>query len=273
MTTRFPIRTQRGQGLVEAVIVIPVFGALLLGIFQGILLYRAKATLDYAALMAARSGATHFAESGPMLDGLAHGLLPLYTHQTNRMALITAYAKAKADLNLGQTASINIISPTQAAFADFKQPEFDGVNAIPNDSLPFRGSALGGRSHLTVQDANLLKIKVTYQYPLIVPIIDRLIGHLDPVRTAAAGHKVYSIGLQAQATVYMQTPIRDPNLLPTGNGGNGGGATAPTPAPTPAPPPPAPVPNPAPTPTPSPAPGPGLPPSQPCVSNAGLCCI
>jgi hypothetical protein len=65
MTTRFPIRTQRGQGLVEAVIVIPVFGALLLGIFQGILLYRAKATLDYAACPCTHTKPTAWPSSRP----------------------------------------------------------------------------------------------------------------------------------------------------------------------------------------------------------------
>ncbi|ANJ67018.1 pilus assembly protein TadE [Halothiobacillus diazotrophicus] len=263
-------RSQRGQGLVEAVIVIPVFGVLLLGIFQGVLLYRAKATLDYAALMAARSGATHFAQPGPMLDGLARGLMPLYSHQTGGTTLIAAYAKAKADLQLAQAASIHIASPTRAAFNDFQQPEFDGVKAIPNDSLPFRGSHIGPQSHLTVQDANLLKIRVTYQYPLIVPIIDRLIGHLDLARTAAAGHKVYSLGIQAQATVYMQTPIRDPKLLPTGTGtggnGNAGGGNNKPGAPQGSG-------NTAPPPAPPPSGSGGSTPPTGCTPSAGICCI
>ncbi|MDY0134250.1 MAG: pilus assembly protein, partial [Atribacterota bacterium] len=262
MNTRTLIHRQRGQGLIEAVIVLPVFGLFLLGIFQGILLYRAKTTLDYAAFMAARSGAMNFAQKNAMIDGLARGLMPLYAHQTGSGAVVAAYAKAKADIQLGQSAAITIISPTKAAFTDWQETQYDGVAAIPNDSLPFRGSAIGAKSHMTVQDANLLKIKVTYQYPLIVPVIDRLIGHLDVARTAIAGHPVYSLDIQAQATELMQTPIRDPNLLPDGTGGNGGGTSgggnpAPTPAPTPNPAPaPTPTPNPAPTPTPAPSPTP-----------------
>ncbi len=271
MNTRTLIHRQRGQGLVEAVIVLPVFGLFLLGIFQGILLYRAKTTLDYAAFMAARSGAMNFAQKNAMIDGLAHGLMPLYAHQTGGGAVVAAYAKAKADIQLGQSAAITIISPTKAAFTDWQEAQYDGVAAIPNDSLPFRGSAIGAKSHMTVQDANLLKIKVTYQYPLIVPVIDRLIGHLDVARTAIAGHPVYSLDIQAQATELMQTPIRDPNLLPSGTGGNGGGTSgggnpAPTPAPTPLPTP-APTPNPAPSPAPSPVPSPtpNPPPGHVCI--------
>lgn len=269
MNTRTLFHRQRGQGLVEAVIVIPVFGLFLLGIFQGILLYRAKTTLDYAAFMAARSGATNFAEKSAMIDGLARGLMPLYAHQASGGEVAVAYAKARADIQLGQSASITIISPTKAAFTDWQEAQYDGVAAIPNDSLPFRGSAVGAKSHMTVQDANLLKIKVTYQYPLIVPVIDRLIGHLDVARSAVAGHSVYSLGIQAQATELMQTPIRDPNLLLDGSGGagggsgggsgsnpgggsggNGGGSGSPTPVPIP-----------------------GLPPPPPCDPSAGVCCL
>ena len=273
MNLRTVIHRQRGQGLIEAVIVLPVFGLFLLGIFQGILLYRAKTTLDYAAFMAARSGATNFAEKNAMIDGLARGLMPLYAHQTGGGAVVAAYAKAKADIQLGQTAAITIISPTKAAFTDWQETQYDGVAAIPNDSLPFRGSAIGTKSHMTVQDANLLKIKVTYQYPLIVPVIDRLIGHLDVARTAIAGYPVYSLDIQAQATELMQTPIRNPDLLLDGSGGgagggaggsgsgsggnsgggsggNGGGSGGQTPAPNP-----------------------GLPPPQPCDPSTGVCCV
>ena len=279
MSARTLFRRQRGQGLVEAVIVIPVFGMFLLGILQGILLYRAKTTLDYAAFMAARSGATNFADKTAMIDGLARGLMPLYAHEASAGGIATAYAKARADIQLGQSAAITIVSPTKAAFTDWREAQYDGVAAIPNDSLPFRGSAVGTNSHLTVQDANLLKIKVTYQYPLIVPLIDHLIGHLDAARTAVAGHPVYSLDMQAQATELMQTPIRDPNLLldentgGTGNdtgggagdgsggdgsgsdpGGDSGGSGDDTGGP----------------PT---TPDPGPPPSDPCVSDAGLCCL
>lgn len=210
-------RRMQGQSLVEAVIVIPIFGAFLLGIFQGVLVYRAKSDLDYATMQAARSGATSFAEKSAMIDGLARGLAPLYAHNSSSSEVLKAYLKAKTDIQIGQAATIQIVSPTKAAFDDFKQPEFDGVEAIPNDRLSFRGSSIGNKSHLTIQDANLLKIKVTYRYPLIAPFIDRIIGTLDPARTLADGHPVYSLAIEAQATALMQTPIRDVDLLPSGS--------------------------------------------------------
>lgn len=212
---RARLRTQRGQSLAETVIVIPVFGVFLLGLFQAILFYHAKSVVDYAALQAARSGATHFAEKNAMQIGLARGLMPLYAHKPTANEADMAYGKAWADVKTG-AARIEVISPTKAAFNDWKVKQYDGVEAIPNDSLPFRGNKRGGSSGLTVQDANILKIRVTYRYPLIVPVVDCWLGSIDPVRSAVRGHKVCSMKIVAQAIVRMQTPIRDSSLLAGG---------------------------------------------------------
>lgn len=209
------IRAQRGQSLVETVIVIPVFGVFLLGLFQAVLFYHAKSIVDYAALQAARSGATHFAEKSAMQTGLARGLLPLYAHKPTANEADQAYWKAWGDVKAG-AARIEVISPTKAAFNDWKVKQYDGVEAIPNDSLPYRGSKRGGSSGLTVQEANILKIRVTYRYPLIVPVIDCWLGSIDLVRSAVKGHKVCSMKIVAQAIVRMQTPIRDSSLLAGG---------------------------------------------------------
>jgi hypothetical protein len=214
-------RRQRGQGLIEFIITVAVLGPLLLGIFQAILLYRAKTVLDYAALQAARSGSTHFAETGPMCQGLAKGLMPLYAHDASVAGVAAAYATADADICLGKAGTIRVVSPTRAAFDDWKEPQYDGVEAIPNDSLAYRGDRVGAGSGMTVQDANVLKISVTYRYPLIVPLIDRFIGRFDAVRSAAEGHTVYSLQMTAQAIVRMQTPIRDRGLLSDGSAGGG----------------------------------------------------
>ena len=71
-------RRQRGQSLLEFVIVVPAFLFLLLAAFQFMLIYRAKATLDYAALEAARAGAVHGADIDQIRRGLIRGITPLY---------------------------------------------------------------------------------------------------------------------------------------------------------------------------------------------------
>src|SRR5689334_2979440 len=57
--SRSSSHAQRGQSLTEFVISMFGFGLLLLSLLQAILLYRAKTTVDYAAMEAARAGALH----------------------------------------------------------------------------------------------------------------------------------------------------------------------------------------------------------------------
>lgn len=216
-----PRGAQRGQGVVETCVVMVVFGTFLLGVFQMILFYRAKSLVDYAALEAARSGATHSVDMGAMRDGLARGLMPLYTTKPDKTAATEAYGQARLDTLDPRVSEIQVISPTKAAFADWKVRQFDGVDGIPNDSLPYRSTAVGGRSGLTVQDANVLKIRVVYGYKMIVPVIDKII--LGVYRTAfyqgLNGQEIAMLEsgrlpIATQAIVRMQTPVRDSGVLP-----------------------------------------------------------
>ena len=221
MKRRSVRQRQRGQSVVETCVVMVVFGTFLLGIFQMILFYRAKSLVDYAALEAARNGATHGVEMNAMRVGLARGLLPLYTTDPSKAALVDAYKNAYLDALNPLASQIQVISPTKAAFADWKVRQFDGVDAIPNDSLPYRSTATGGSSGLTVQDANVLKIRVVYGYKMIVPVIDKII--LGVYRLAfyqgmsaqeVAMLESGRLPIATQAMVRMQTPIRDSELLP-----------------------------------------------------------
>ena len=230
------MRRQRGQAVVETSIAILVFGVFLLGIFQAILFYRVKSVVDYAALEAARSGATHFAQMGEMRKGFARGLMPLYAHKPDNLEVAKAYGEALIAAYNPLDTDIQIISPTRAAFADWAVPQFDGVKAIPNDSLMFRPATPGGSSGLTVQDANVLKIRVVYGYKMIVPVIDRIVVSIfrNTLYRGMSGKEIAMLEsgrlpIVSQAVVRMQTPIRDPSLLsdgappPAGGGGSGAG--------------------------------------------------
>ena len=230
MTQLLARSTQRGQSLLEACVVIGVFGTLLLGILQSVLFYQAKTVVDYAALQAARSGATNFAEMGSMRVGLARGLMPLYTFQAGPVGAAKGYAKAYLAARNPLTSEITIISPTRAAFDDHQQAEFDGVKAIPNDSLMFRSSAPGA-SGLSVQDANILKIRVVYGYKMVVPVIDKIVlGVFRAAHYSGMSAKEIlmlesgELPIVAQAVVRMQTPFRDRDLLAATGGSGGGGA-------------------------------------------------
>lgn len=228
---------QRGQSLVEFVIVVPVFLFLLLGLFQFMLIYRAKATLDYAALEAARNGALHGAKIGAIRTGLARGLTPLYATGTGTTDLLTARAEAEHEARVFST--IEIISPTQAAWDEFAERQYDGRPALPNDGLAFRDASIGS-SGVNVQDANVLKIRVMHYYPMIVPFVDRVIQGLsnlvqgdwrDTVRLRGDPLGDYArIPIEASAIVRMQSPIYNRGMLagaggPDGSTGPGGPGT------------------------------------------------
>jgi hypothetical protein len=215
---RSPGRSNRagGQSLTEFLVAMSGFGLLLLGLLQAILLYRAKTTIDYAALEAARAGALHGVDMDQMRKGLARGLTPLYATATASPSIAgTAAAYLKAYPDVLAFGTIQVLSPTTASFDDFKEAQYDGTMALPNDTLNFRSSTVGSRGGLSIQDANILKIQVTFKYPLIVPIIDRFIGTRDLARTAMEGHTVYSTPIVASAMVRMQSPITSRGNLPS----------------------------------------------------------
>jgi len=220
---------QRGQSLPEFLIVVPVFLFLLLLIFQLVLIYRAKTTLDYAALEAARMGAVNGAKIGEMNKALARGLTPLYATEGDLAGVVEAYAKARADLLLN--AKVSIISPTRQAWNDFAEPQYNGQRALPSDNLAFRDRTPGS-SGVNVQDANLLKIRVQYDYPLIVPFVDLVLrgdsefvksdGFFDsanvdmklPILSGPVMGNHYRIPLESYAIVRMQSPIYSNADLP-----------------------------------------------------------
>lgn len=198
-----------GQSVVEFIVAIGVFGVLLLGIFQVALLYRAKTTVDYAAFIAARNGSLHGATQKSVNDGLVKGLAPLYATDASAGGLIKAIALAK-EAQVQGLAKVTIVSPTKPMFNKLAVPQFDGVRAIPNDDLAYRSD--------TVRAANLLKVKVVFDYPLIVPVIDAIVGKLMGAKKLilhADGsiRPMWVLPIQGQAIVNMQSPIRDADAL------------------------------------------------------------
>ena len=212
-TTGSSPRRQRGQSLLEFCIVVPAFIFMLLGIFQFMLIYRAKATLDYASLEAARAGAVHQAELGEIRQGLVRGLTPLYVDSPGLAGVAEGRLKAEADVRL--YSDIDIVSPTRAAWNEFAEVQWNGKRALPNDNLAFRDTRVGS-SGLSVQYAYILKIRVLYCYPMIVPFVDRVIQGVSDLITEGDTWRedlrcsvgTYSrLRLESSAIVRMQSPI------------------------------------------------------------------
>lgn len=234
----------RGAAVTELLVVLLALAPISLGALQLALVYNAKTTLNYAAFEAARAGAVANARRAPMQAALARSLIPLYGGGSDASSLIQSQVKAFADVqlpvvpnsNVGSGTRIDILSPSEQAFADFGV-DIDGQRQLPNDNLKYRPRTIGARSGVNIQDANLLKIKVTYGYKLFVPVVNRLVARTlelaDPANAAYYRADPPRLPIVATATVRMHTPAFPDNNASAPGGtvppGGGGGGTLPPP--------------------------------------------
>ena len=225
---------QQGQSLVEFIVVLPILMFLIMGIVQFALLYQAKSVLDHAAFLAARSGSLNNGQKGGfnplgagINQGMASGLAPLFNHGTTLGALTQARTKAFTEVVDPLITTINVINPTPQMINDFAIPRLDGGpgREIPNDSLQYRDStAMGATSRVSIQDANLLKLEITYCVKLIVPIANRAIYSISNgidnfwnpgndtrgSRSRSCLAFTDRIPLKAYYTMRMESSYRDP---------------------------------------------------------------
>jgi hypothetical protein len=202
----------RGTAIVEAVIALPILLAVILGAIQFALIYQAKATLNHASLQAARAGAVSNADPEAIRRGLARGLAPLYSPESSLHGLVTTIARVNAALVTD--ARVRILNPTREAFSDFGA-EVNGVREIPHDRLHARSTAIGAASGVNVQDANILKVEVTYGHELKVPLVNWFISRLM-LRPSRGGADAFEqkllrrmrLPIVAAAVVRMQSPAR-----------------------------------------------------------------
>jgi hypothetical protein len=132
-----------------------------------------------------------------MEAGLANGLRPLFTYGKEQHQVIAGFHTAKTEV--ATFARITVVNPNQEALNYWK-------GNIPNDNLTYSREMT--KSGLTIQDANLLKIQVTYCYPLKVAFINRTIVTL--VKGGASGFEKdcleqQRLPISAQGLVRMQT--------------------------------------------------------------------
>jgi len=166
-------RLSSGQTIVEYLILFPVLLILIMGAIQVALIYQAKFTLNYATFMGARQGALKNANLNSIKDGVAAGMTPLFmrwngTGSPGLVDLSKARVIATIEVFNPMTAEVKIISPTKAAFDAIAGTGTE----IPNDNLMYRSGSGDGMS---IQDANLLKVRVTYCVKLVVPFVNRMI--------------------------------------------------------------------------------------------------
>ncbi len=222
--------------MVEFAIISPLAIMFVLGIIQLGLMYTAKEVVNQAAFLGARAGAVQHAQIDKIKDAVTVGLIPFYQDTTTS----SAFARLLAAKNAAQSATrcsdlgpcplaIEVLNPTPQAFEAFgiTSKAVPNQTFIPNDNLEYRQGTAGG---LSIQDANVLKIKVTYGYELKVPLMKTVIkaimcGFDSGIDAFGRGKTTvldtgdnncadyYSQGLVpivTYATVQMQTPAWKP---------------------------------------------------------------
>lgn len=184
-----PFKMKGGQAMVEFLVVLPVLILLIFGTIQIGFIYSAKTTLNYATFQAARLGAVNNATYSSLRRGLVRGLAPLFTNTAtltdlkgdieDGVGIDSDGSRRNAISEVDDYVRIIRISPMASHFEDsgFGVENDDGINQIPNDNLMYRpDDDVDGAS---IQDANLLKIRVQYCYKLMVPLVNRMIGSLS----------------------------------------------------------------------------------------------
>lgn len=172
--------------MTEYMIVFPVMLVLIFGTLQFALLYQAKVQLNYAAFESARSGSLNNAQRWALNAGAVRGLVPLHTHGSGRNWLRWARSKVWDQIEQGLV-EVEIINPTEEAFENHGMDDGED-RLIPNDNLMYRAATLKGTgtSKISIQDANLLKIRLLYCVDMHVPFVNRMINSLLRLRAPTA---------------------------------------------------------------------------------------
>jgi uncharacterized membrane protein (UPF0127 family)/Flp pilus assembly protein TadG len=264
---------QRGSSMIEFTVVGPIISMLGLTVLQYSMLFFAKGQINYAGFMAAREGAMAHADILSVQQAYVRALVPLYGGGQTPAELANSLAKATADLGPNGAGNLNIelINPTSESFADWNDPALQqalntgGKRVIPNAGQAFKSQAVGATSGQTIQDANIIKLRITQGYLPKIPFVSKLyttyLKWLDP-HTDAFHTKLVDAGripVVTNVTMQMQSDVIEPATLVSmpGAGNNGvpnnpgtppvsnnpppdcsnAGCATPAPAPAPEPPP------------------------------------
>jgi len=229
---RMQAQAQGGLAMVEFVVVSPIIALIGLGIIQYAMLFFAKSQINHASFMAARAGSVGNANLATIKAEYTKALVPLYGGGTNPAELAESWGKADTAVRLSD---VKLMNPTAESFQDWNDPKLqakyrtENMRVIPNANLAFKPQTVGTNSGQTIQDANLIKLRIVHDYvptiPLARTVFSAYLKAADPgndaeyTRIVQAGHipVVTNVTLHMQSDAIEGTPISAPGA---GNGGN-----------------------------------------------------
>lgn len=231
---------QKGSAMIEFVVVGPIITLLGLATLQYGMLFFAKNQYNHASFMAARAGTTGNANFSKIQDAYTRALIPLYARGTSTDALQKGLDEAKAEI--AANTKIEVLNPTEESFADFNDEALQkvlGITAstprvIPNGGLAFRhASVVRSNSGQNIQDANLLKLRITHGFKLQVPLMGFIYSkYLTWLDTGGSEFTTKMIKRQrvpvvTHVTLQMQSDAIEDQTVSTPGAGNGGAPTNP----------------------------------------------
>ncbi|HUW37274.1 MAG TPA: DUF192 domain-containing protein [Rhodocyclaceae bacterium] len=216
----FPKR-ERGSAMIEFSLVGPLITLLGMAVLQYGLLFFAKNQINHAGFMAARAGAMGHADIDSVKRAYVRALIPLYGGGKNSEELKQAFDKAAQDVSAN--VKFELLNPARESFDDWRDETLqetigDGRRVIPNGGLAFRDPAeIGTQSGQSIQDANLIQIRITHGYELKVPLINTVIEFMlrwsddgsDPFVSAL--YRSDRIPVVSHVTLQMQSDAVEPN--------------------------------------------------------------
>ncbi len=239
-------QSQAGAGLVEAVVVLPLFFFIVLAVMQAALVFHAKSNVNYATFEAARAGSVDHARVAAIEAAFKKAMLPYYGGGRTLGELAVAAVKVAADLSVAAV-RIEILSPTQESLTDYASPALQAAletdeSVIPNVGLDelvcprdvpgCKSDPASNASGQTLSDANLLKLRITYGIPPAkqMPVVGRFYTWaLDKTGAAAADPFQQALVAARRIPVVTHTvmrmqsdPIRNVAMASLPGPGNGG---------------------------------------------------
>jgi uncharacterized membrane protein (UPF0127 family) len=229
---RMRAHRESGLALVEFVVVGPMLTLIGLAILQYAMLFFAKNQINHASFMAARAGSMGNANLEKVRAEYVNALVPLYGGGTNAAELAESWGKAFTAVGESR---IELLNPTAESFQDWNDPNLQaryGTGAkrvIPNANLAFQDQSVKSNSGQSIQDANLIKLRIIHSYepriPLARTVFSAYLKAADPLDNPAYTAMVRQgrIPVVTNVTLHMHsdaiegTPISAPG---TGNNGN-----------------------------------------------------
>lgn len=188
----------------------------IMGIAQMLLIYRGSLQLQQATFEAARAGIVENGTTNAINDAFDQYSIDFHGGGTTTPELIASLARAKLATTFtpffgGAGYKLRILNPTTQAFNDWAEGGEDGTQrAIPNAWQHIKDPTnIGETSGVSIQDANILKIEITYGVPLHMPVIGRIIGDamaaLDPTNRDYYEASPARLPLKFTALMHMQS--------------------------------------------------------------------